>query len=53
MGHPVPFLLAPQETRPITAIIAITANKTFFFIVKGLLFIRVQQAQRYNLHYQH
>jgi len=34
MGHPVPFLLAPQETIPITVIIAIIASKIFFFIVK-------------------
>jgi len=53
MGHPVPFLLAPQEAKPITAIIAITANKIFFFIVKFCFIQGFNRRKDTNLHYQH
>ena len=48
MGQPVPFLLAPQEARPITAMMAKTINKIFLFIVKNLVVQGFYKTQRYK-----
>ncbi len=48
MGQPVPFLLAPHEAKPITAIIAKIISKIFLFIVKNLVVQGFYKAQRYK-----
>ena len=48
MGHPVPFLLAPQEAKPITAIMVKSINKIFLFIVKNLVVQGFYKTQRYK-----